>query len=106
MGSYKLTEDAKDDLRRIYRYGVMEFGETQADLYYDALFRHFDQIAKNPYLYQSVDFIRKGYRRSVCGVDSIFYRVVDDAVEIISILSRQDFCAGSQAGAWEPAQPE
>jgi toxin ParE1/3/4 len=91
MGNYKLTEDAKDDLRRIYRYGVKEFGEAQADLYYDALSRHFEQIAENPYLFQAIDHIRKEYRRSVCGVDSIFYRVVDDTVEIISILSRQDF---------------
>ena len=91
MGNYKLTEDAKEDLRFIYRYGVKEFGEAQADLYYDALFRHFEQIADNPYLYQAVDRIRKGYRRSVCGVDSIFYRVVDDTVEIVSILGRQDF---------------
>jgi toxin ParE1/3/4 len=91
MGNYKLTEDAKDDLRRIYRYGVKEFGEAQADLYYDALSRHFEQIAETPYLFQAIDHIRKGYRRSVCGVDSIFYRVVDDTVEIISILSRQDF---------------
>ena len=91
MGIYKLTEDAKDDLLRLYRYGVKEFGETQADLYYDLLIRHFKQIADNPYLYQAVDHIRKGYRRSVCGVDSIFYRVVGDDIEIISILSRQDF---------------
>lgn len=91
MGSYKLTEDAKEDLRRIYRYGVKEFGQAQADLYYDALFRHFEQIADNPYLFQAVDYIRKGYRRSVCGTDSVFYRIVDDTVEIISILSRQDF---------------
>ena len=91
MGNYKLTEDAKEDLRFIYRYGVKEFGEAQADLYYDALFRHFEQIADNPYLYQAVDHIRKGYRRSVCGVNSIFYRVVDDTVEIVSILGRQDF---------------
>jgi toxin ParE1/3/4 len=91
MGNYKLTEDAKNDLRSIYRYGVKEFGETQADLYYDTLFRRFEQIAEQPYLYQAVDHIRKGYRRSVCGVDSIFYRVVDDTVEIISILSHQDF---------------
>ena len=91
MGNYKLTEDAKEDLRRIYKYGVKEFGETQADLYFDELFRHFEQIAENPFLYQAVDHIRKGYRRSVCGVDSIFYRVVDGTVEIISILSRQDF---------------
>jgi hypothetical protein len=39
MGNYKLTEDAKDDLRRIYRYGVKEFGEAQADLYYELQFR-------------------------------------------------------------------
>jgi toxin ParE1/3/4 len=91
MANYKLTEAAKDDLRSIYKYGFTKFGEAQADLYYDALFNHFEQIAENPYLYQAVDHIRKGYRRSVCGTDSIFYRVVDDSVEIISILSRQDF---------------
>jgi toxin ParE1/3/4 len=49
MGNYKLTEDAKDDLRCIYRYGVKEFGEAQADLYYDVLSRHFEQITENPY---------------------------------------------------------
>jgi toxin ParE1/3/4 len=91
MGIYKLTEEAKDDLLRIYGYGVKKFGETQADLYYDVLIKHFAQIAENPYLYQAVYNIRKGYRRSVCGVDSIYYRVVDDAIEIISIISRQDF---------------
>lgn len=91
MAKYKLTNAAKNDLRSIYKYGFIKFGESQADLYYDALFRHFEQIAENPYLYQSVDYIRKGYRRSVCGTDSIFYRVVDDYVEIISILGKQDF---------------
>ena len=91
MGNYRLTEDAKEDLRRIYRYGVINFGEAQADLYYDTLISHFEQIADNPYLYQPVDHIRKGYRRSVCGADSIFYRVVDGTVEIVSILGRQDF---------------
>ena len=91
MGNYKLTEDAKDDLRLIYMYGVKEFGEVQADIYFDELFNRFEQIAENPYLYQPVDHIQEGYRRSVCGVDSIFYRVIDGTVEIISILSRQDF---------------
>jgi toxin ParE1/3/4 len=90
MASYRLTEAAKEDLRRIYRYGVEKFGETQADKYFDALFERFDQIAENPLLHPAVDHIRPGYRRSVCGVDSIFYRIVDDTVEIISLLSRQD----------------
>jgi toxin ParE1/3/4 len=77
---------------RIYRYGVLTFGEAQADRYYDALFERFAQIAYEPYLYPSVDSIRPGYRRSVCGVDNIFYRLSeDDTVEIIAILGRQDY---------------
>ncbi|MEQ1545407.1 type II toxin-antitoxin system RelE/ParE family toxin [Methyloglobulus sp.] len=90
MASYRLTEAAKEDLWRIYQYGVVQFGEAQADSYFNALFERFGQIADNPMLYPSVDYIRAGYRRSVCGVDSIFYRIMDDTVEIISILSRQD----------------
>jgi toxin ParE1/3/4 len=41
-------------------------------------------------LYQAVDDIREGYRRSVCGVDSIYYRVDGDIVEIMAILGQQD----------------
>ena len=37
-----------------------------------------------------IKHIREGYRKSVCGVDIIYYRVNDDAVEIMSILGRQD----------------
>ncbi|SJM89046.1 type II toxin-antitoxin system RelE/ParE family toxin [Crenothrix polyspora] len=90
MANYKITEAAKEDLRRIYQRGFREYGEAQADKYYDALFARFEQIAENPFLYQSVDHIREGYRRSVCGVDSIYYRIVSDSVEIINVLGRQD----------------
>jgi toxin ParE1/3/4 len=41
-------------------------------------------------LYPAVDDLRKGYRRSICGVDSIYYRVHGDTVEIMSILGRQN----------------
>src|SRR5690606_17814231 len=34
--------------------------------------------------------IRPGYRRSVCGVDSIYYRVGDDLVEISWLISSRD----------------
>ncbi len=90
MGNYRLSEEAKADLIRIYQRGVSEYGEEQADKYFSAFFDRFEQIAANPYLYQSVDFIRQGYRRSVCGVDSIYYRIEGDTVEIMSILGRQD----------------
>jgi toxin ParE1/3/4 len=90
MGTYRLTENAKEDLRRIYRRGLREYGEAQADEYYNALFDRFEQIAERPFLYPAVDDIREGYRRSVCGVDSIYYRIEGETVEIMAIIGRQD----------------
>ncbi|MEM1142658.1 MAG: type II toxin-antitoxin system RelE/ParE family toxin [Pseudomonadota bacterium] len=90
MGSYKLSEDAKADLIRIYRRGVREFGEVQAEAYFDAFFERFEVLAKQPLAYPAVDEIRVGYRRSVCGADSIYYRVTGDTVEIMSIIGQQD----------------
>jgi toxin ParE1/3/4 len=90
MGHYKLTEDAKADLIRIHQYGVLKFGEAQADKYFMAFFDQFELIADQPFLFPSVDYIRKGYRRSVCGEDSIYFRIENDTVEIMSIIGRQD----------------
>ena len=90
MGKYKLSEEAKADLIRIHQRGVREYGQTQADKYYAAFFDRFEQLARQPYLYQAVDDIREGYRRSVCGVDSIYYRVDDETVEIMAIIGQQD----------------
>ena len=87
---YKLSNDAKMDLARIYWRGVEEFGELQADRYYETLIQRFSDIAEAPYKYQSVDHIRESYRRSVCGVDSIYYRMSGDATEIMRVLGRQD----------------
>ena len=89
-GNYKLSEDAKTDLIRIHQRGVREHGQNQADKYYMAFFDRFEQLAEQPHLYQAVDDIREGYRRSVCGVDSTYYRADGDTVEIMNIIGRQD----------------
>ncbi len=34
--------------------------------------------------------IRENYRRSVCGVDSIYYRIDESEVEIMAIIGRQE----------------
>jgi len=74
MGKYRLSEAAENDLRELYRYGVLTFGLTVADRYYDSLIKRFEEIAEHPRLYQAVDAIRPGNRRSVCGVHSLYYR--------------------------------
>ena len=90
MANYKLSNVAKEDLIRIHHFGVKIFGIKQADKYFDSFFVHFELIAKNPQSFESVDFIKPGYRRCVCGVDSIFYKVNEDIVEIMTIIGRQD----------------
>lgn len=90
MGRYKLSPEAKSDLRRIYNYGVDMHGNEEADAYFNAFFDRFDELAEQPYAYPAVDHIREGYRRSVCGVDTIYYRVDGEIVEIMAILGKQD----------------
>lgn len=90
MAEYKLTNEAKNDLIRIHHYGIEKFGMNQADKYFESFFESFDIIAKRPFSYESVDYIKKGYRRCVCGVDSIYYKINENIVEIMAIVGRQD----------------
>ena len=85
MGNYKLSAAAESDLKRI-----AEFGEAQADAYYYKLLERFEQLANQPYIAPAVDDIRLGYRRAVCGVDGIYYRIHGDYIEIMRVLGRQD----------------
>lgn len=90
MANYKLSKSAKEDLIRIHHFGVEKFGMTQADLYFETFFDYFDMIAKRPFSFESVDYIKKGYRRCVCGSDSIYYKINNGIVEIMAIVGMQD----------------
>ncbi|PLX08052.1 MAG: type II toxin-antitoxin system RelE/ParE family toxin [Marinilabiliales bacterium] len=90
MSKYRLSNVAKEDLIRIHNYGVRKFGIAQADKYYYSFFKYFDIIAERPFSFESVDYIKPGYRRCVCGSDSIYYKVSNDVVDIMTIVVRQD----------------
>ena len=75
MAEFRISNTAREDLIRIHHFGVKKFGITQADKYFDSFFEYFEIIAQRPFSFESVDFIKKGYRRCVCGSDSIFYKV-------------------------------
>ena len=90
MAKYRLSNEAREDLIRIHQYGVEKFGLTQADKYFDSFFEYFEIIARQPFSFESVDYIKNGYRRCVCGADSIYYKIDLDSVEIMAIIGRQD----------------
>jgi toxin ParE1/3/4 len=90
MAKYRLSNEAKNDLIRIHHFGIERFGMSQADKYFDSFFTYFDMIAQRPFSFESVDHIKKGYRRCICGSDTIYFRINDNTVEIMAIVGRQD----------------
>ncbi|MBN2777711.1 MAG: type II toxin-antitoxin system RelE/ParE family toxin [Bacteroidales bacterium] len=90
MDKYILSNVAKEDLIRIHHYGVKTFGVAQADKYFESFFYYFDIIAQRPFSFESIDYIKTGYKRCVCGSDNIYFKVNNDIVEIMAIVGRQD----------------
>jgi toxin ParE1/3/4 len=90
MAKYRLAKAAKNDLIQIHQYGALKFGMTQADTYFLSFFDCFNRIAHQPFAFESVEYVKKGYRRAVCGVHSIYFKITDGTVDIMAIIGRQD----------------
>lgn len=90
MAEYRVSNSAKEDLIRIHHFGVEKFGIVQAYKYFDSFFDSFEIIAQRPFSFESVDYIKEGYRRCPCGYDTIYYRINDNMVEIMAIVGMQD----------------
>jgi toxin ParE1/3/4 len=91
MYKYHLSYEAEEDIVRIFEYGLRKFGSLQANRYYDMLFDCFTKIATNPFMFPVVIKYKDVERFCVCGVDTIFYNLKGNEIEIITIIGRQDF---------------
>ena len=92
MANYKLSVLAKEDLIRIHEYGTRNFGAARAERkVLSCLFDRFEEIAQRPYSFEDVSYIASGYRRCISGVDTIYFRVENESVEIMTIIGRQEF---------------
>ncbi len=91
MYKYHLSYEAEEDIVRIFEYGLGRFGLQQANKYYDMLFECFNKIASNPFMFPVVTKYRDIDRFCVCGVDTIYFNIKGDEIEIITIIGRQDY---------------
>lgn len=89
LANYRLTTAAEDDLVAIALFGDERFGVEQSDRYRDQLKQRFEALADNPEHYPLVKHIRPGYRRSVVGGHSIYYRFESEGIVIVRVLGRQ-----------------
>jgi len=90
MANYKLSSAADKDFEQLFEYGIDNFGLSKAKSYVDGLIIKFQTIAENPLHYQTVDYIRSGYRRSVYGKHTIYYMISNDCVDIMRILRSEN----------------
>ncbi|MDH7461380.1 type II toxin-antitoxin system RelE/ParE family toxin [Chitinophagaceae bacterium 26-R-25] len=83
---YVISKDALSDLNEIWLYTLERWSADQADRYYNLIFDEINFICNNPNAGKSKEHIRKGYRASKVKSHLIFYRVVNEVIEVIRIL--------------------
>ena len=70
---YRLTREAAEDIRRIYREGHRTFGREQADRYHGYLAHVFEILGENPNLARRRDEIVPPVRVHPCGSHLVIY---------------------------------
>lgn len=86
MPSFRLTKQAKDDLKSIARYTQEIWGRDQRNKYLGILDNCFHLLADEPDLGVACNEIRKNYRKFCIERHIIFYRKVADDIDVVRIL--------------------
>lgn len=83
---FVITKKAIADLEEIWLYTVEKWSAEQADRYYNLIFDEINYICKNNTAGKSMEHVRKGYRAAKVKSHLIFYRVINNTIEVIRIL--------------------
>ncbi len=83
---FVISKKAVADLEEIWLYTVEKWSVEQADRYYNLKFDEITYLCSNIESGKSMEHVRKGYRASKVKSHFVFYRIVNDTIEIIRIL--------------------
>ena len=84
--SFAISKMAMSDLEEIWLYTVEKWSVEQADRYYNLIFDEINYICTNSNAGKLMEHVRKGYRASKVKSHLIFYRVLDETIQVIRIL--------------------
>lgn len=89
MKVFELTQEAKNDLRKIARYTEKRWGRVQRYLYVKQFDDVFHLLAETPSVGKKCEYIKIGYRKFPQGSHIIFYReTTKNKITIIRILHK------------------
>ncbi len=80
-------------MESVWLYTLSQWGHGQTEKYIDDLAVAFDLLITNHRLGKSCDKIRPGYRKHPTLRHVIYYRKVDDGIEIIRVLHDHQLAA-------------
>ncbi len=84
-----LTKKAQKDLEDIYIYSFKEWGEKQADKYFEELDNSINKtLLQNPKIGVACDYIRSGYRQYQINEHLIFYKLTSKKIYIVRLLHK------------------
>ncbi|WP_425077874.1 type II toxin-antitoxin system RelE/ParE family toxin [Psychroserpens sp. S379A] len=87
---YRISQQAIEDLDKIWIYTLNKWSKEQADRYYDLIIAEIEFIADNYLIGKSAEQTRKNYRVTKIKSHLIFYRKVDnEIVEIVRVLHQR-----------------
>lgn len=89
MGAYKISEEAKNDIAKLYEYGIVSFGLTQAQSYVMNMHYQFQKLANDSYIGRTASEFSEGlfwfnYKSHV-----IFYNHLNTDVYVVRVLSQR-----------------
>ena len=87
LKTLRLTIEAKKDLKAIGRYSYQNFGQQQMEQYLAKIDTGLSLISREPEIGKQRDDIKIGYRSYTVEKHLIFYRIVDQYIDILGITS-------------------
>lgn len=89
INRYLISQAALQDIRKIWAYTSKTWSEEQAERYYDLLMDEIEYLSDNFENGKNMDHIKIGYKCSKVKSHLIFYKRVDEIIEVVRILHQR-----------------
>ena len=84
------SADAEDDLIQLLRYGAREWSQDVSEAHGQTIWQSWSRLLQHPELGRLRDDLIPGLRSIVINPHVVFYRVSDDAIEIVRVIHQRE----------------
>ena len=90
MANYVLSELAQQDIISIRDYTMDTWGQEQVSKYLSQLEQRLEWLAENSKAGREREDVREGYRSYPEGSHAIFYRIMENGIEVIGLIHQSE----------------